>query len=110
MNIKNITVIGSGTMGNGIAHVAAQSGLQVLLIDVKQEFLDRAKSTIIKNLSRQVKKEIITQADADATMGRIKFSDKWHNIEKSDFVPVFSRRLITSGILWTIFSNWPVPT
>jgi 3-hydroxybutyryl-CoA dehydrogenase len=86
MTIKNITVIGSGTMGNGIAHVAAQSGIQVLLIDIKQEFLDRAKNTITKNLARQVKKEVLTQADADATLSRIKFSDKWHNIEKSDFV------------------------
>jgi 3-hydroxybutyryl-CoA dehydrogenase len=86
MTIKNITVIGSGTMGNGIAHVAAQSGIQVLLIDIKQEFLDRAKNTITKNLARQVKKEVLTQADADATLSRIKFSDKWHSIEKSDFV------------------------
>jgi 3-hydroxybutyryl-CoA dehydrogenase len=86
MSIKNITVIGSGTMGNGIAHVAAQSGFNVMLIDIKQEFLDRAKNIITKNLGRQVKKEAITQADADATLARITFSDDWNNIEKSGFV------------------------
>ncbi len=54
--INTITIIGAGTMGNGIAHVAAQSGLRVFLVDVKEEFLDRAKKTIVKNMQRQVDK------------------------------------------------------
>ncbi|MFH2053772.1 MAG: 3-hydroxybutyryl-CoA dehydrogenase [bacterium] len=66
-----VTVIGGGTMGNGIAHVFAQNGHQVDLVDVKQEFLDRAMGTIEKNLGRQVKKEAITQEEATATLGRL---------------------------------------
>lgn len=61
--MKNIAVIGSGTMGNGIAHVFAQSGFNVSLIDVHEETLVKAKATIDKNLSRQVEKGTITEAD-----------------------------------------------
>lgn len=67
----NIAVVGAGTMGNGIAHVFAQSGFNVTLIDVKAEFLSRAVETIKSNLTRQVKKATLTQADADACIGRI---------------------------------------
>ncbi|HPF69927.1 MAG TPA: 3-hydroxyacyl-CoA dehydrogenase NAD-binding domain-containing protein, partial [Candidatus Krumholzibacteria bacterium] len=66
-----VAVIGGGTMGNGIAHVFAQQGNDVTLIDVKQEYLDRARATIEGNLARQVKKEAITEADAKATLGRL---------------------------------------
>jgi len=66
-----VAVIGGGTMGNGIAHVFAQQGSDVTLIDVKQEYLDRALATIGKNLGRQVKKEAITEADAKATLARL---------------------------------------
>ena len=59
--MKNITVIGSGTMGNGIAHTFAQFGYSVLLIDVRQEFLDKGMDTSSKNLDRKVKKELITE-------------------------------------------------
>ncbi len=86
MAIEKIGVIGVGTMGNGIAQVAAQSGLGVLAIDVKQEFLDRAKATVEKNLGRMVKKEKITQADADAALGRIDFSTDLNAISDRDFV------------------------
>ncbi len=71
MDIKNVSVIGSGTMGNGIAHVFAQSGYQVSLIDISPEALDRAMATIGKNLDRQIKKELISEADKAATLGRI---------------------------------------
>ena len=71
MSIERITVIGGGTMGNGIAHVCAQRGKDVCLTDVSQEVLDRAVATIGKNLDRQVKKEIITVADRDETLRRI---------------------------------------
>ncbi|MBK7045638.1 MAG: 3-hydroxybutyryl-CoA dehydrogenase [bacterium] len=67
-----MAVIGGGTMGNGIAHVFAQNGHEVTLIDVKAEFAERALKTIEGNLMRQVKKEAISEADAKATLGRLK--------------------------------------
>jgi len=72
MAIKNVTVIGAGTMGNGIAHTFAQRGYNVTLVDVAQEMLDKAIGTITNNLSRQVKKGTITEDDQKNTLGRIK--------------------------------------
>lgn len=69
--MKNITVIGSGTMGNGIAHVFAQCGYAVTLVDISKEALDRGIATITKNLDRQVAKGSLTEADKTATLGRI---------------------------------------
>ena len=74
MNVTTVGVIGAGTMGNGIAHVFAQSGFQVILVDVDQKFLDKAKATIEKNLGRMVEKQKITQELKDATVSRIKTS------------------------------------
>ena len=65
--MQHITVIGAGTMGNGIAHVFAMNGYQVNLVDLSPEVLERAKATISKNLDRMVKKEKITEADKTAT-------------------------------------------
>ncbi len=70
--MKNISVIGAGTMGNGIAHVFAMHGFSVFLVDVSQDALDRAMSTIGKNLDRMIKKEKITEADKAATLDNIK--------------------------------------
>ncbi|MCK9996875.1 MAG: 3-hydroxybutyryl-CoA dehydrogenase [Candidatus Krumholzibacteria bacterium] len=70
-HIMKVSVIGGGTMGNGIAQVFAQFGNEVNLIDVKQEYLDRALGVIEKNLGRMVKKEKISQDDATATLGRL---------------------------------------
>ncbi len=61
--MKNITVIGSGTMGNGIAHTFAQFGYKVSLVDIKEEFLTKALTIITKNIDRQVAKGSITEAD-----------------------------------------------
>ena len=69
--IKNIAVIGGGTMGNGICHVFAMNGFNVQLVETKQEFADRAMSTIEKNLDRMVKKEKISVDEKDATLERI---------------------------------------
>ncbi|GAB4140713.1 MAG: 3-hydroxybutyryl-CoA dehydrogenase [Bacteroidia bacterium] len=69
--MKNITVIGSGTMGNGIAHVFAQTGYNVTLVDISKESLDRGLATISKNLDRQIAKGSLTEADKTATLGRI---------------------------------------
>ena len=66
--IKNIAVIGSGTMGNGIAHTFAQFGFPVVLIDINDEALDRALATITKNLDRQVAKGTITAEEKEATI------------------------------------------
>jgi len=71
MTIDKITVIGGGTMGNGITHVCAQHGKEVRLTDVSQDVLDRALVTIAKNLDRQVKKEIIGEATREETLGLI---------------------------------------
>jgi 3-hydroxybutyryl-CoA dehydrogenase len=69
--MKNIAVIGSGTMGNGIAHTFAQSGYSVAMIDIKQEALDKAMATISKNLDRIVAKGTITEADKAQTLKNI---------------------------------------
>ena len=69
--MKHVTVLGAGTMGNGIAHVMATSGYSVTLFDIAQSALDRALGTIQKNLDRQVSKELITAADAERALGRI---------------------------------------
>ena len=61
--MKNITVIGAGTMGNGIAHVFAQSGFDVTLVDISDAALQKALANIGKNLDRMIKKEKITEAD-----------------------------------------------
>ncbi|WP_321827596.1 3-hydroxyacyl-CoA dehydrogenase family protein [Maribacter dokdonensis] len=69
--MNKIAVIGAGTMGNGIAHVFAQSGFQVHLIDVSQEALDKGLSTIANNLDRMVAKEKITNDDKTNTLANI---------------------------------------
>ncbi|WP_303311460.1 3-hydroxybutyryl-CoA dehydrogenase [Hymenobacter sp. BT730] len=69
--MMNVAVIGSGTMGNGIAHVFAQHGFSVALIDINQAALDRALGTISKNLDRQVAKGSLSEADKTTTLGNI---------------------------------------
>ncbi|HLT23984.1 MAG TPA: 3-hydroxybutyryl-CoA dehydrogenase [Ignavibacteria bacterium] len=86
MNIKNISVIGAGTMGNGIAHVFAQYGYNVTLIDVKQDFVDKAVATITKNLGRMVEKEKITEDQKNSTLGNIKTSVSLEDAKDSDLV------------------------
>ena len=70
--MKNVAVIGAGTMGNGIAHVFAQTGYQVNLIDLSQTSLDKGLATISKNLDRQVAKEVLSEAQKNETLSRIK--------------------------------------
>jgi 3-hydroxybutyryl-CoA dehydrogenase len=71
MDIKRVGVIGAGTMGNGIAHVFARSGFDVVLCDVEQRFLDHGLETLTKNLDREVAKNKISAADKAAALGRI---------------------------------------
>ena len=71
MSIEKIAVIGAGTMGNGIAHVAAQAGKDVRLLDVSADLLQKAVATIGKNLDRQIKKGTLDESAKDAILGRI---------------------------------------
>jgi len=86
MNIQKVGIIGAGTMGNGIAHVFARSGYSVILCDVEQKFLERAISTITKNLEREVAKNKITVADRDAAIERIQPVIKREHLSDCDFV------------------------
>ncbi len=71
MSIGTITVVGGGTMGNGIAHVAAQHGKSVRLVDVSADVLQAAVASIAKNLDRQIKKDMIDEAAKEATLAAI---------------------------------------
>lgn len=84
--MKNIGVIGSGTMGNGIVHTFAQFGYPVLLIDIKQEFLDKGIETISKNLDRQLKKGTLTEDQKKVTLSNIKTSLKLSDANDCDLV------------------------
>ncbi len=85
--ITNVTVIGSGTMGNGICHVFAQSGFNVSMMDIKQEALDRAIATIGKNMDRQVAKGGLTEEAKQQALGRIAtFTDMAAAVKNADLV------------------------
>ena len=85
--MKNITVIGSGTMGNGIAHTFAQHGFEVSLVDINAEALDKAVQTITNNLDRQLKKGTIDEQVKTDTLGRIKtFTDLVQGAANADLV------------------------
>ncbi|MFP8488019.1 3-hydroxyacyl-CoA dehydrogenase family protein [Gracilimonas sp. Q87] len=87
MDVKKVAVIGGGTMGNGIAHVFAMSGIPVNLIETKQEFADRAISTIEKNLDRMVKKEKIDENKKNDTLDSITvFLDVNEGVQDVDLV------------------------
>jgi 3-hydroxybutyryl-CoA dehydrogenase len=86
-SIHHIAVVGGGTMGNGIAHVAAQNGFRTTLIDVNQAVLDKAKATIDKNLARMVAKEKITAEQHAETLGRLTFAtDLASSVTDADLV------------------------
>ena len=84
--MENIAVIGSGTMGNGIAHVFAQSGYKVTLIDISQDQLDNALATIERNLDRLVAKEKITATDKENTLGNITTNTDTNAAKDADLV------------------------
>ena len=86
MDITTFGVIGAGQMGNGIAQVAAQSGLNVIMHDIKQEFVDKGLATITKNLSRSVDKGKLTEADKDAVVSRIKTTVDTNDMAVADMV------------------------
>ena len=86
MDFKRVGVIGSGTMGNGIAHVFAQHGFEVMLMDIDQSFLDRAMASITRNLERQVKKELINEDEKEATLSRILGTTALNELSSCEFV------------------------
>ncbi len=86
MEIKKISVIGSGTMGNGIAHTFAQFGYPVILIDIKEEFLSKALATITKNIDRQVTKGTVTEDQKNSTLKNISTSTDLDAASESDLV------------------------
>lgn len=85
--MKSISVVGSGTMGNGIAHIFAQHGYEVSLIDIKSEFLEKALTIISKNMDRQVAKGAISQEEKDASLSRIStFTSLEDGVKQADLV------------------------
>jgi 3-hydroxybutyryl-CoA dehydrogenase len=85
--MKKITVIGAGTMGNGIAHVFAMNGHDVSLVDVSQAALDKGMATIAKNLDRMLAKGQLTESDKAATMSRLQtFSSIEEGVKNADVV------------------------
>ena len=86
MAIEKVGVIGAGTMGNGIAHVFARSGFQVVLYDIEQKFLDRALSTITKNLDREQAKQKISESEKAQALKRITPSTDRRQFSNCDFI------------------------
>ncbi len=86
MEVKVFGVIGAGQMGNGIAQVAAMSGLNVIMNDIKQEFVDKGLKTVTGILARSVEKGKMTAAERDAILGRIKTSVGLEDMAGADFV------------------------
>jgi 3-hydroxybutyryl-CoA dehydrogenase len=86
MEIQRVGVVGAGTMGNGIAHVFARGGYDVVLCDVEQRFLDRGIATITKNLDREVAKNKITADDKASALGRIQAVTDRSKLGDCDFV------------------------
>ena len=84
-SIKTVAVLGAGTMGNGIAHVFARAGHNVVLRDVDQNFLERALDTIAKNLDREIKKGKLAESEKPAVLSRIKTVSDMDAIAAADF-------------------------
>ncbi len=83
--IKTVAVLGAGTMGNGVAHVFARAGYDVILRDVEQRFLDRGLETIAKNLDRELKKQKNTAEDKTATLAHLRPTTDMAALAAADF-------------------------
>jgi 3-hydroxybutyryl-CoA dehydrogenase len=103
MEIKKFGVIGAGQMGNGIAQVAAMSGLDVVMNDIKTEFVERGLATITKILTRSVDKGKMTVDEKKAVLGRIKPSTDLQDMSKTDFVVEAATE--NEGLKFQIFKN-----
>jgi len=84
--IRTVAVLGAGTMGNGIAHVFARSGFDVILRDMETGYLDRARDTIAKNIDREIKKGKVAEGDKPNILGRIHATTDLAAISSADFV------------------------
>src|SRR5260221_12802279 len=89
-SIKTVAVLGAGTMGNGIAHVFARAGYNVILRDVQESFLQRGMETIGKNLDREVKKGKLTEAEKPQVLARLK--------PVTDFAAVAAAAFVGGGV------------
>src|SRR3954470_15100429 len=83
---ERVAVVGAGQMGNGIAHVFAQSGYDVTMVDVSADALKRGKDTIAGNLDRQIKKGTLQAADKDAILGRVATAQSMDGVKDSTLV------------------------
>ena len=86
MTLANVAVLGAGRMGNGITQVAAVSGYLVVMVDIKQEYVDRGMETIRKSLDKLVSKERLTREDADSALDRISTSTNRNDCADADLV------------------------
>lgn len=103
MEIKTFGVIGAGQMGNGIAQVVAMSGLQVIMNDIKTEFVEKGLGNITKNLTRSVDKGKMTDAEKSAVLGRITTSVELADMASADFVVEAATE--NESIKFQIFKN-----
>ncbi len=102
--MKNITVIGAGTMGNGIAHVFAQNEFRVTLIDLSADQLEKARHTISKNLERQVSKSTITETQRQSTFSNIGFKTSLaEGVQNADLI--IEAATENTELKWKIFSQ-----
>ena len=85
-DVNNIGIIGSGTMGNGIAHVFALSGYKVMLVDINESILNQSINIISTNMERQMSKDIITQSDMHRALDSISINTNVHALSESDLV------------------------
>ena len=86
MEIKSVGVVGAGTMGNGIAQIFALGGFDVIMRDIKQEFVDRGMKTVQKNLERMATRGKISPEEKDAALGRITTTTKIDPLADRDLV------------------------
>jgi 3-hydroxybutyryl-CoA dehydrogenase len=84
--IKTVGIVGAGQMGNGIAHVAAIAGYDVALNDIKKEAVDKARATIERNMARQVSRALITEAEMQAALKRIRYAPDLETVGEKDLV------------------------
>lgn len=112
MNLQTIGVIGAGLMGSGIAQVAAQAGYQVILNDVKQDFLDKGVGTIEKNLGREVKKERLSEKEKEDILGRIGTTPDLEKLSQVDLVieAVFEDMAVKKELYARLESTCPPAT
>ncbi|MGI6655957.1 MAG: 3-hydroxybutyryl-CoA dehydrogenase [Desulfobulbus sp.] len=103
MDVRTFGVVGAGQMGNGIAQVAATCGLNVIMNDIKQEFVDRGLATITKNLQRNVDKGRLEADEKDRILARIKTSVDLKDMQAADYVVEAASE--NEGIKFKIFES-----